>query len=150
MVRRLEFSTYTPTFAEPIEIKINDNVFYSKPEIPGITLLDFLEGVDSQSNAVASKAVKGLFREALVTEPSAFPDFEIPDDNADAFFTYVADPDHHVDLTKLQEIANGLVEELAGGRPTPPSSKLDDGSATNGSGRTGRRSGKAATSARSR
>jgi hypothetical protein len=150
MVRRLKFSTYSPADdKEPIEIELNeDNVFYFKPTMTGIQLLDTLEGIDSTSNAVASQAVKSLFRDQLIGDPSEYPDAEppIPEDNVDAFFTYITDPNNHVDLPKLQEIANGLVEAIAAGPPTESSPKSDDGSATNGSGRTRRRSGKAATS----
>ena len=150
MGRRLKFSTYSSTDEkEPIEIELNENdVFYFKPTMTGIQLLDTLEGIDNPSNAVASQAVKSLFREQLISDSSEYPDADppIPEDNVEAFFRYITNPNNHVDLPKLQEIANGLVEEIAAGRPTESSPKSDDGSATNGSGRTRKRSAKAATS----
>jgi hypothetical protein len=147
---RLKFSTYrTTTVEEPIEVELNeDNVFYFKPTMTGIQLLDTLEGIDSTSNAVASQAVKSLFRDQLISDPNEYPDAEpaIPEDNVEAFFTYISDPNNHVDLPKLQEIANGLVEAIAAGPPTESSPKSDAGSATNGAGRTRKRSARAATS----
>jgi hypothetical protein len=148
----LKFSTYRPDDPnpEPIELELNDKIFYFKPEIPGMTLLGYLEAADAPSNSEAAKGIRTMFNETLVTDPADFPEAEIPEDNAKAFFDYVEDPDNHVDLPKLQDMANGLVEEYAVSRPTQSSPKSDDGSATNGSGRTGKRSAKAATSGRSR
>jgi hypothetical protein len=152
MPRRLKFSTYrTDVTAEPIEVELNeDDVFYFKPTMPGISLLGFLEDIDSPSNRVASKAIRELFRETLVTDPTEFPDANppIPETNAEDFFAYVTNKDNRVGLPELQEIANGVVEAIAGGRPTESSQTSDGGSATNGSGSTAKRSAKAATSKR--
>jgi hypothetical protein len=150
MARRLKFSTYRADVNdEPIEVELNgDNVFYFRPTMVGIDLLTFLEEIDSPHNAVASKAVKAFLRETLVADPAEFPNFEIPPDNTEAFFAYIGDKDNAVYLTELQDIANGVVEAIAGGRPTPSSPTSPDGSATNGSGSTAKRSAKAATSPR--
>jgi hypothetical protein len=148
---RLKFSTYRPAVNEPIEIELNDDdVFHFKPGMTGIDLLDTLEAIDSPSNAVAAKAVKDLFNDTLISDPAEFPDHEIPEDNVKAFWAYIRNKDNHIDLPKLQEIANGLVEEIAGGRPTQSSQQSSDGSATNGSGSTPRPSEKAGPSRRSR
>jgi hypothetical protein len=150
MPRRLKFSTYhTDVTTEPIEVELNeDNVFYFKPTMPGISLLGFLEDIDSPSNRVASKAIRDLFGETLVSDPTEFPGVPIPETNAEDFFAYITNKDNRVGLPELQEIANGVVEEIAGGRPTESSQTSDGGSATNGSGSTEKRSAKAATSKR--
>jgi hypothetical protein len=153
MARRLKFSTYQPSTEEPIEVEINDgNLFYFKPSMPGTELLGYLANIDEGNQALAAQTIQNLFRNTVITDPAEFPlaDPPVPENNSEAFFDYVGDNDHHVDLAKLQEIANDLLGEIADGRPTQSSQKSDDGSATNGSGSTERRSEKVATSKRSR
>jgi hypothetical protein len=154
MGRRLKFSTYQPgDTEEPIEVEINDgNLFYFKPSMPGTQLLSYLADIDEADQAKAARTIQSLFHDTVITDPAEFPraDPPVPEDNSEAFFAYIGDNDHHVDLDKLQEIANDLLGEIAHGRPTQSSPKSVDGSATNGSGSTERRSEKVATSKRSR
>lgn len=112
---------YTTT-RKPMPFTIDDTAFTAYP-IPGITLLELIEGEVGADGEIKFKAdgatIVDLF--AKVMQP----------DEHTRFRAFVEDPSHLVDADLLCEILNDLMEASAG-RPTPPPSGSPDGPSTTG------------------
>jgi hypothetical protein len=141
LARTLDFDTYTDSDdLEPIEIKLGPKgkkkeVFHANPMIPGVELIDLVAGLSLNDPAENARAVRKIM------------DLAIVEDDRERFWEFVADPKNFVSMTKLDDIAMGLAEEYMGGVPTDSEPRSSSGSETNGSGRKGASSRKAATSA---
>jgi hypothetical protein len=144
MARKLTFRTSkTSEELEPIEIEIGpegkEEVFHAAPMILGIDLLNLLSGIESDSAAEASKAVRKLFEIALGTddehEGAAPADAgEHKDSEHERFLKFISDKNNFVDAEILMDVALSLAEEYMGGVPTTPEQNSSNGSAPSGSG----------------
>lgn len=104
---------------EPLTFTLRGQLFEAKPAIQGSVLLDFVAKADTNSAGGAADALYSFFKEAL------------PGDQYERFMTLLHDPNVIIDMEKIGEIANWLVEEY-GKRPTRPSENSANGQMNSG------------------
>lgn len=99
------FTSRRPT--EGASFDINGKVFRLKPSVPGVVMLDFIVGADSENPAQMARTITGLYEAAIIPE------------DLEAFKEYIANPDNDVDLNMLSEIAGFISEKLSGNGQEP-------------------------------
>jgi hypothetical protein len=134
----MSFVTYkTEDDLEPIEVELGPEngkkeSFTFAPMIPGMLLLDYMDGLADEGDL---KAMSDILRRFL---------FEavVPKDK-NRLDKYLRNPDNMVGFTALMDITEGLFEEYSGGVPTQPEQSSSNGSAPSGSSATDKPSRKA-------
>lgn len=100
MTQRKSFNALAPT--EDYEIEISGNVFKLNPSLPGYVVLDYVTNGSSGDVALAAKATKSIFNNAIVTED--LPRWE----------EFANDPKNNATLKFLNEVAEYILDVLAG------------------------------------
>lgn len=103
MTQRKSFNVLVPTVDYDIEVA--GEVFKLNPSIPGYVVLAYVTNGSSGDTALAAKAVKSVFDNAIVAE-------DLP-----RWDTFASDPKNNITIPVLNEITEHILEVLAGNSP---------------------------------